>query len=69
MRLLPARTFICALVVFRAILRVAPVDLVLARALGHVVGVYLSLLIVALLLFARVLGWLGHGSLLQMIET
>jgi hypothetical protein len=63
--LLAARAFVGALVILLPILTMAPVGFMLFSALTVIVGVLLSLLIVALLLFAWILSWLGHGSLLH----
>ena len=66
--LLAARTFVSALVILLPILPMASVHFMRLGTLTVVVSVLLGLLIVALLLFARILGWLGHGSLLHVIE-
>ncbi len=66
--LLSARSFVCALVVLLTVLLVTAVDLGLFSALAIVVGILLGLLVFTLLLFARILGRLGHGGLHRMIE-
>ena len=63
--LLAARAFVGTLVILLSILAMAAVGFVLFSALALIVGVLLSLLIVALLLFSWILGWLGHGGLLH----
>jgi hypothetical protein len=61
---LAARALVGAFVVLLAILLVAARDFIFLGALLVLAGFLLGLLRIALLLFARIVGGLGHGNLL-----
>ena len=63
-RLLPARPFVGALMVLLPVLLVTAGHFILFGALLIALRFLLSLLCIALLLFAWIVAWFGHGSLL-----